>query len=133
MTLEEAVYKLLMDDDALVALVKRQIYRGFRSQSQELPCVTFLRVSTTPSNGAKGSTGTEHILIQVDCWARRSSEAREVAEAVKNAMDGWSRESSPSIGSAILNDERDDSESPDDGGQLAEFRVIQTWSIWQQA
>lgn len=132
MTVEEALYEKLMDCDALVALVKRQIYRGFRSQGQGLPCITFLRVSTTPSNGATGSTGTEHVLIQVDCWARRSSETRNIAEEVKTTLNGWSRTTAPVVGAAILTDEQDIIEPPDDGGQLAEYRIIQTWSIWQQ-
>lgn len=133
MTLEEAVYEKLMGTDALIALVKREIYKGFRSQGQSLPCVTFFRVSTTPVNGAAGASGTEHITLQVDCWARRGSKARKIAEAVKTTLDGWSRTSSPSIGAALCTSEQDIIEPPDEGGQLAECRVAQDWSIWQTA
>ena len=130
MSVEEAIYDKLMDAGGVTALVKREIYRGFRSQGQSLPCLTFLRISTVPSNGAAGGSGTEQVLVQIDCWAKLGSEARNIAEAVKTTLDGWSRTSSPTIGAALLQDERDIMEPPDLGGQIAEFRVAQTWSIW---
>ena len=132
MTIEEALYDRLMDDDALMALVKREIYKGFRSQGQSLPAVTFVRVTTVPTNGATGASGTEHVIMQIDCWARRDSEARKIAEAVKSSLNGWGKVSSPAIFSPLLTDEQNIMEPADEGGQLGEYRISQDWSIWMQ-
>jgi hypothetical protein len=131
MTVEDVIYDLLMDTNALTAIVGRRIFRGFRSQGQHLPCVTFLRVSTTPTNGAAGRSGTEHVTMQIDCWAQRHDVSRAIAEAIKTALDTWTSDSSPKMPQALCTNEQDILEPPDDGSQLAEYRVIQDWSIWQ--
>jgi len=130
MIIEDAIYKRLLDTDAVTALVLRNVYRGFRSQSSALPCVTFLRTSTEYSNGAAGSGGTQHVNVQVDVWSEKQSEAREIADAVFDTLDGWQNATSPSTAPAICTAQMDISSYPEDGGGMTEYRVEQDWSIW---
>ena len=70
----------------LAALVGTKIYALTIPTGQELPCVTYQRLSGIPANTLEGHSGLEHITMQVDAWGRNYAEAKSVAKAVRLAL-----------------------------------------------
>lgn len=130
MIIEDAIYERLLDTDAVTSLVMRNVYKGFRSQATTLPCITLFRVTTMPVNGAGGRSGSEHVIMQIDCWSYSQSDVRLIAEAVKTTLDSWTHSSSPAVSQVLCTDERDLSEPPAEGSGTADWRIEQDWSIW---
>jgi len=132
LTLEDAIFEKLMSTVAIVARTGARVYRGWRPQRAILPCVTFLRIDTVPTNGATGSSDTSQSRVQVDVWARDQSTCRTIADAVKGGLDGHSRTSSPEISPILLLSDVDLVEDAEPGSGQREHRITQDYSVWFQ-
>ena len=132
MTLEDAIYEELLGTTGITALVGNRIYRGWRPQHAATPCLTFFRISRVPINASTGPSGTEHARIQIDVWANTSKTARAIADAVSDALAGWSS-TDPVSSPMRLESDQDMPVEPDDGVGQWETRVSQDYSIWYSA
>ena len=106
----------MLSSSAVTALVGTRVSPVYRDQNTAVPAATLSNVGKTPINGINGHAGLDANRIQVDCWAESYTVARQLAEAVRTAMQ---------TAGHILEFETDDRDDP--SGQ---FRVIQDFYVW---
>lgn len=103
----------------LTAIVGEKIYCLYIPQSVQMPCVSYQRISGRPANTLLGASGLEVIKMQIDCWSRSLTEAKNMAKAVIAAM--------PANGpwGAHLDQDQDIFDS-----ETKYFRIILEFTIW---
>lgn len=67
-----------------------RMYPETLPQMPTLPAITYQVVSEWRRPTMHGTDGLPRTRVQVDCWARTSLEARAIADAVREAVDGFS-------------------------------------------
>ena len=55
-----------------------------------LPAITYQRIFTPRSKTLAGPNGHLRPLVQFDCWGNTFKEARDTADAMRLALDGYS-------------------------------------------
>lgn len=92
MRIKEAIVARLAQADALVALVGSRVSPGRRRQRSALPAVTFSQASRDePMVLAGGSAGLPEVRVQFDCWGSTDVEASQVADALRDFLNGNQR------------------------------------------
>src|SRR5690606_22449936 len=90
---EVLVRQRLLASPEVQALVGTRIFpvggRPDKGPKAALPAITYQRVSNRRLTSHEGSLGASQLLVQLSCWARAWNEARAVAAAVRQALDGW--------------------------------------------
>ena len=129
-SLEDTIYDKLVAVLAAADLSTVSVYKGWRPQSSDVPCVTFLRISTEEINGAAGTSGTRRTRAQIDTWSSSATTARTIANAIRDGLDGWTNTSSPAISPVRIISDQDLIEQPDEGKGVAKHRVSQDYSLW---
>ena len=132
MTIDDSLFEELIGSTTITAHVGGRIYRGWRPQESKTPCISFLRISTTPLNGNTGDSGTHNARIQVDVWAKTAKSARTIADAVRALLNGW-QSTSPASSQTLCVADVDMVEPPEEGAGQPEYRVSQDYSIWYSA
>lgn len=107
---------VLIADSAVAAIAGSRISPVYRSQDVPVPAVTLSNVGKSPINALNTYAGIDSNRVQADCWADTYTQARQLAEAVRNAMQ---------TAGHLLEFEADDRDDP--SGQ---FRVIQDFYVW---
>lgn len=80
--MEEAIRSLLMALPALSSTVGTRIDWGVRPQATALPAITIDLISGVPQMNLDGAGLWSKSRIQIDCWARTSLTARNMATAI---------------------------------------------------
>lgn len=88
-TLREAVRSLLRESPAVVALVGQRIRYARSRQRDREPRVTYLVPSRTFGRDLDGPDETSEARVRVSAWADDSVQAEDLAEAVRQALDGF--------------------------------------------
>ena len=116
---EQAIYTALSTTSGVTSLVSTRSYPVVLPQGVAFPAITFSRVSTDPVFALAGSEGKDAVRVQVDCWSRTYANAKDIANAVRAAL-----EASPVYGQM-----RSQLETFEEETRL--FRVMQEYSVWQ--
>lgn len=74
--------------EAAVPLVSSRIYPLLVPQGKELPALTYQVIDSTSPQQFSGSTNLDNPRIQINSWARTLTEATQVAQQVRDALDG---------------------------------------------
>lgn len=86
---EETFRDWLVADSGVTSLVGTRIYPVVAPNGADLPFCVFTKVSDVPVVGLDtASEGVRFARIQVSCFGDRYSEAKDVAEAIRQALDG---------------------------------------------
>lgn len=93
MIIEEAIAALLEADSGVSAIVDDRIFPQVIRQDEEgvirLPAITYTNVSGFREHSLLGPAGYARPRMQIDCWAYFYLEAKQIAEAVRLALDGF--------------------------------------------
>ena len=92
MTLPADIFEALSGDMTLAALVSTRIYPQARPPKDDLPCVTYFRVSKVPAVHHEGWSMATH-RYQFTCWASTRLAAEDVALALERAVQSVGRAS----------------------------------------
>jgi hypothetical protein len=104
---EAGLFTYLSGYAGLAALVGTRIYPLLLPQDPTLPAVTYQRIST-PRLFAFEHSFLPHATFQFDCWASDFSDAKDVAEQVRLAMDVYrGAMGAETVQACIVEDERD--------------------------
>jgi len=133
MTLDDALFVKLQSLGEVGAHIEGRLYRGWRPQGAALPCVTCFRVDTQVIQGATGRTNTERARFQLDVWASNQRTARQIADMIKQSLDGWSSESSPATSQFFLEGEQCIQEEAVEDDEKPEQRITQDYCVWYYA
>lgn len=88
--IETGLYEFLRDAATVNAIVSGRVYPVYLPQSPIYPAITFQRISGPRVRSLTGPSNLAHPRIQVDCWAATYNAAKELADAVRIAIDGYS-------------------------------------------
>lgn len=109
MGIEIALRTLLVNDAAVAALAGSRVYPLRLPQNYTLPGISYQRISTARTHEIDiGPTGWAWARFQIDCWADSYGTVRSLAEATRQALDGYKGTSSSThIGGMYIESERD--------------------------
>lgn len=116
MPAEKVLYDALKADSAVDAFVAGRIYPNLLPAEATLPAIVYQRVSTTPEYYLTGSANLDHTRIQVSSWAKTYRTAKQLATAVRLALEG--------AGFLVVMDLDDIDE------ETREHRVITDFTAW---
>ena len=104
MALGELIYTALTTDAGVSALVGSRVYPLYLPQDPTLPAVTYQQISRV--RRSERST-VSRVRVQFDCWAQTYREARQLADTLRPALDGYHAQGAPNIVEADLANEVD--------------------------
>ena len=108
MTLEDALYTKLTGTTAVSDLVGDRVYPAPLPQNIADPCISFQRIDTPREYSLTGYANLASPRIQVDCWAETYEGATALANAVRQAVQGFSGDiGSVTVYAVFVVDERD--------------------------
>lgn len=113
-------------------LVSTRVY-GVVPQGATYPLIRLQRIGSEHHHHAGGAAGVVQALVQIDCIGRLMSEAKNVAEQVRLALQGWDgTQGDTTFQSVLLTDQRDLEESDQQGGELGHFGVSMDFTVTYQ-
>lgn len=86
MSIETALVKIMTDNADVNALVGSKIYPVFVPQGKSLPAITYQEISGVRDAVMNGASGLVQSRFQVNCWTKKYTEARELADLVRIAL-----------------------------------------------
>jgi hypothetical protein len=87
---ESAIRKLLIDDATVAALVSTRIYpEGGAPQTPPLPFIVTKRISRSHFHHMGAAGGLAIARVQVTSYAKSEGEVETLADAIREALDGY--------------------------------------------
>lgn len=81
------VQQTLEAASAVTAIVGSGIYQAQVPEDQTRPCVVWAIVTAIPGNNLSCLPEYDDQRVQVDCWSRDQTIARQLGEAVRDALE----------------------------------------------
>ncbi len=88
--IEALIQTILTGDATVAALVGTRISPNIIRQGTAMPAVTYQQISGQRDHTLDGASGFVEGRFQVNCWAKTYAETRELADAVRDALDDYS-------------------------------------------
>ncbi len=133
MTIESAIYNELSTTAEITAVVSTRIYPQVAPESAAYPFITFLVVSEVPEHHMGGAAPLTRVMMQFDVWAETHAERVDIAEVLRNALDGFRGDMGTEnldIQSCFLENRSNFQESDTEGKAAPVFRTSMDFSIW---
>jgi hypothetical protein len=137
--IEEAVCAWLKAQAAVVALAGPRVDPDMSPKGTAFPRITYQRVSTTRGKVLRGRQDLVQAIVQVDSWGLSKSQAAELDDAVRAALEDWqeaSKRGTPAawgnteISAAFIADEGTSYESPVDSSDVGTYGYRLDLEIW---
>lgn len=129
MGIEAALYTKLTGDSAVAALVSARVYNTRLPQKPTYPAVAYARISTGETMAHDGPVGYETARFQIDSYAQTFSEARALADAVRDCLNGLHA----TVGGVVIHAVILDNEFSDWGDLLDIWRITQDFIVhWRR-
>jgi hypothetical protein len=119
--IEEDIVASLNADPAFAAVVGDRLYPLQRPQNDIIPAVVYQRVATTPVNSLSGFSRLDSVRIQFSCFAKTVSEAKDLAEILRSAIDA----DAALKGTCVYEADEIDADTRN-------FRVFIDYNFWQR-
>lgn len=114
---------------AVVALVAARVYVRV-PQGAIYPLIRIQRISSDHAQDMEGASGICQALIQIDCISRTVTSAKDVAEEVRKALQGWKgTQGGTTFRSILLTDQRDLDEPDEQGGETGHYGVSMDFTV----
>ena len=124
-TIEKAIRSILIADTAVKAITNR-CYPGKIPQNPEYPLIVYYKVTGNRDHHLQGPSGLAHPRFQVEAWATTYDAAKALANAIREALDGYKGTvGAVAIGSILIESERDVYEDA-----VSCHRVIMDFFVW---
>lgn len=123
--MESALRTRLLAVPGVASLVGSSgVHVGNVPQGSSYPRIRLQRISTDHAHCQEGGAGIATAITQVDCHARTAKRAKQAADAVRTAVQGWKGASgSVDFRSILLDGERDQFEPDQKGGEQGHYTV----------
>jgi len=132
-SLQRALYAYLSLHAPLTALVATRVYPSIAPSSAAFPYVTVQRLAVASLYHMGGASATFDTLVQVDCWSLSAIEAQQVAQVIRQSLDGFRGTwDGLEVDGVFVENELDDAEPADDGSQRIFYRTILTLACWHE-
>lgn len=131
MSFKGDLYDYLKGAPAVAALVSDRVYPQTVPTAADLPWIAMTKVSSPSIRTLGGDCGVENPSFRLDVWAATSETADAVADAIRNALSGFTGMMGDSdVMSARLDDLSDSFDAPDDGTESVLFNVPVDFTFW---
>ena len=87
--MEQAIHDILKDDAAVAAVIGTRIYPLIIPQWTLFPCITYQRITDTPTNDKDGVSRLDVIKIDIDMWGDKYSTLKDLKTKVRTALDNF--------------------------------------------
>ena len=125
--IESAIHYILVNDATVKAITTR-CYPVIIPQNPTCPLILFTKITGHRDHHLSGPSGVAHPRFQIEAWAETYAGAKELADAIREALDGYSGTAkSTAIHSCLIDSERDVYES-----EIEVYRVIQDYFFWHE-
>ena len=112
MNIDEALVFFLRSAPAVVTLVGDRVHPLRAPQGPAYPCIVYLHETASREHTHAGASGLTQGRFTIDCLSPKLSEAKAVAEAVRQAIDGqrgtWGDPGGVLVDGAFVEDAADD-------------------------
>jgi hypothetical protein len=131
-TIKDELWTHVTTADSFAALASTRLYPfGGAPASATKPYATFGKIGGFRHHHLGGSAGLVEARFQFDCYAGSAKAAEGLADAVRDALDGYiGTISTVEVLASFLVHETDDFFSPVDSGSVREHRTIVEFDIW---
>jgi hypothetical protein len=124
-TIEKAIRSILIADTTVKAITTR-CYPATLPQDPTYPLIVYYKVTGMRDHHLQGPSGLAHPRFQVEAWATTYDAAKALANAIREALDGYSgTQGTVRIGSILIESERDTYEDA-----VSCHRVIMDFYVW---
>lgn len=138
MGIEASLKTYLSAQGGIASLAGSRIYRGHAPQGaisplteSWLPFIVLQRITGGHEHELSGGAGIAQPTIQIDCIAPTYGQAKELSEAVRAVLQGYSGAmSSDTVRVATLENEIDIIEPPETAAERPVHRVVTDYRIW---
>lgn len=125
MSLTADLQTYLLAQSGIASLVGAQVYWQAAPQATAFPYITFFLVSEEREHDVAGQCGVVFAFYQVDCWHEGSADIHAIADAVRNAVDGYTGTmGSTTVQYSKLINRHEFIDSPQFGKEAVEDRVM---------
>lgn len=133
---ERVLYRSLVTDPALALLVGFRVFPVLAPASAAVPFITYERttIARDPTLGSLAAVGVPRLTIQFTIYGVTYSECREVADGVRQVLDGrgWTSYGTE-VKRATLENESDGLATLEGGELPPVYQVTQSYDIlWQE-
>jgi len=80
------IYKILSENQSVVALVSSRIYPVEIPQGGSVPAIVYVINDLTPIKSLDGESGLDNGTVEITCWAKDYKTAQSLASAVRSAF-----------------------------------------------
>jgi hypothetical protein len=123
--IEQAIRYILVND-ATVKAITTHCWPVMIPQDATYPLILYTRISGERDHVLQGPSGMAHPRFQLDAFAETYTGAKALANAIREALDGYRGTAAGTrIGSCLIDSERDIYES-----EIEIYRISQDYMIW---
>ena len=124
----ETAIRYILVNDATVKAITTRCYPVTIPQAPTYPLILYTKITGMRDHHLRGPNGRAHPRFQIEAWSKTYTESKTLADAIREALDGYSgTASSTKIGSCLIDSERDDHQK-----EIEVYRVIQDYFIWHE-
>ncbi|MBN1807185.1 MAG: DUF3168 domain-containing protein [Sedimentisphaerales bacterium] len=129
--IEKALHYILVNNSAVTALVGSGIYPNKIPQGAAVPAITYQQISGVRFHDMLEAAGMVKARYQFNCWAAGYAKTREIAEAVRLALDNYSGTASQTVIDVIhLDNEGDMPEMTAGADELGRYGKYLDFIVW---
>jgi hypothetical protein len=131
MTIEQALFTHITTDSTIVALMGTRLFPNKIPQGQPLPAAEYQQNKGDREHDMEGAVGMVNSEYTVICYGESYSAAKELAEAVRKRLDGYSGiVGGVTIDVMMLTDELDKPEFKPGTDILSRYGKQLTFTVW---
>ena len=135
LTIDSAFRGKFMSEAVVTNLISTRLYpRGNVPQVPTKPYATYQRITTDNNHHMSAASGLQVVDFQIDCVCETYPEVIALADAFRNATDGFRGTVTIGLDSLTLrqchlDNQTDAPINPTDGGETGTFVINQDWSV----
>lgn len=131
MSLKGDLFTYLSTQPGITAIISAKVFPEIAPTSEDLPYITFAIMSTENVHNFDAASRFSIHHYQIDCWGTTALEADNLAEAVREELDGFNNAlmGTTDIRSIRLLNQSDEFELFKRGSQKGSFRVRTEYNI----
>lgn len=132
MTMSAGLYTYLVSLTPVTDQVSTRVYNGRAPERTVYPYITYEEISGPTVQQQAAAAGLVDSRFQIDVWAETHPSREATAEAIREALDGFtgSTMGSMTVKRVSLENRQDSVDQADGGSQRAIYRKIIEFRIW---
>jgi hypothetical protein len=130
---EAVLMRHLLATPNAARLVGRRVYAMIAPTSATYPFISYRRTSIQREQAMQNPVGVPRVSVDFEVYAGSYEQARETADAVRAALDGYGGSAlGCTVSQTSLESEADDFVTLQEGGLPPAYQITQTYDVWWQ-